>query len=130
MFGVTFASIAPEHPLVNELIADEHRPALEAFKEELAAQSADERTGENSEKKGVDTGLRVINPVNGDEVPLFAANFVLADYGTGAVMAVPAHDTRDFARQGLWIADPHGDCRAGKKPSIILTRQPGLNQVR
>ena len=97
VFGVTFCSIAPEHPLLRELVDDVHESRLQDFIDELASQDQEQRTGENAEKKGVPTGLMVRNPVNGREVPLYAANFVLADYGTGAVMAVPAHDTRDFA---------------------------------
>ncbi len=97
IFGVTFMSLAPEHALVDKIVSDEQRAAIEAFREELQGQSEEDRTGEKSEKKGVFTGAYAINPVNGDKVPIFAANFVLADYGTGAVMAVPGHDTRDFA---------------------------------
>ena len=94
---MTFMSIAPEHALVDEIVSDEQRPAVEAFRAELANLSEEERTGDQAEKKGVFTGAFAINPVNGDQVPVYVANFVLADYGTGAVMAVPAHDTRDFA---------------------------------
>ncbi len=97
VFGVTFMSIAPDHPLVADLVTEAQRPAIDALRTEIAAQSADERTGADSPKKGVATGAWCINPVNGERVPIYAANFVLADYGTGAVMAVPAHDTRDFA---------------------------------
>ena len=97
VFGVTFMSIAPEHALVDQIVSDEQRAAIEAFRAELASVSEEDRVGDASEKKGVFTGAYAINPVNGDEVPIYAANFVLADYGTGAVMAVPAHDTRDFA---------------------------------
>jgi leucyl-tRNA synthetase len=97
VFGVTFMSLAPEHPLVDQIVTDSQRAAVEAFRDELKDLSDDERTGESAQKKGVDTGAFVINPVNGDRVPVMVANFVLADYGTGAVMAVPAHDTRDFA---------------------------------
>ncbi|MHC5067940.1 MAG: leucine--tRNA ligase [Planctomycetota bacterium] len=97
VFGVTFMSIAPEHALLDTIVTQEQRSAIEAFRAELAEQSTDERTGEDAPKKGVFTGAYAINPVNGERVPVYAANFVLADYGTGAVMAVPAHDTRDFA---------------------------------
>ncbi|MDA3961025.1 MAG: leucine--tRNA ligase [Planctomycetota bacterium] len=97
VFGVTFMSVAPEHALVDQIVSTEQRAAVEAFRAELAGQSEEDRTGENAPKKGVFTGAYAVNPVNGDEVPVYVANFVLADYGTGAVMAVPAHDTRDFA---------------------------------
>ncbi|MBA3938064.1 MAG: leucine--tRNA ligase [Planctomycetes bacterium] len=96
VFGVTFLSIAPEHALLDGLVPTSHRAAVEAFKAETRAVSAHDRTGDTAEKKGVFTGAHVINPVNGERVQLWAANFVVADYGTGAVMAVPAHDTRDF----------------------------------
>ncbi len=103
IFGVTFMSMAPEHPLVDTIVTDSQRPAVEALRKELESVSAEDRVGENSPKKGVFTGACCINPVNGERVPVFVANFVLADYGTGAVMAVPAHDTRDFA-----FASAHG----------------------
>ncbi len=96
VFGVTFLSIAPEHALLEAIVPASHRAAVEAFKAETRAVSAHDRTGDTAEKKGVFTGAHVINPVNGERVQLWAANFVVADYGTGAVMAVPAHDTRDF----------------------------------
>jgi len=97
IFGVTFLSIAPEHAALARIVPASHRAAVDAFAAEVRKTSAQERTGDTAEKLGVDTGAFVINPVNGERVPLFAANFVVADYGTGAVMAVPAHDTRDFA---------------------------------
>jgi leucyl-tRNA synthetase len=97
IFGVTFMSIAPEHALLDRIVPEAHRAAIEAFRAETRAVSAYERTGDTAEKKGCFTGVHVINPANGERVPLYAANFVLADYGTGAVMAVPAHDERDFA---------------------------------
>jgi len=97
VFGVTFLSIAPEHIALTRIVPASHRAAVDAFAAEVRKTSAQDRTGDTAEKLGVATGAFVINPVNGERVPLFAANFVVADYGTGAVMAVPAHDTRDFA---------------------------------
>ena len=97
VFGVTFMSLAPEHPLVDRITTDEQQSAVQSLRDELKEVSAEDRTGDQADKKGVFTGAMVINPVNGDKIPVFIANFVLADYGTGAVMAVPAHDTRDFA---------------------------------
>jgi leucyl-tRNA synthetase len=97
LFGVTFVSIAPEHAALDKIVPAGHRAAVEAFKAEVRAVSAQDRTGDTAEKKGVFTGAHVINPANGAKVPLYAANFVVADYGTGVVMAVPAHDSRDFA---------------------------------
>jgi leucyl-tRNA synthetase len=97
IFGVTFVSIAPEHALLDELVPASHKAQVEAFRIATRAVSEHDRIGEEAEKKGVFTGIHLINPINGTQVPLWAANFVLLEYGTGAVMAVPAHDTRDFA---------------------------------
>ncbi len=97
VFGVTFMSLAPEHELVDRIVTEAQRPAIEAFRAELAGQSEEERCGDQSPKRGVFTGAYAINPASGEAVPVYAANFVLAGYGTGAVMAVPAHDSRDFA---------------------------------
>ena len=107
IYGVTFMAIAPEAPLMRRLL--EHCPnraAVEAYTEKALRKSEIERTAEGVEKDGVDTGLHVQNPFNGAAVPLYVADYVLAGYGSGAVMAVPAHDTRDFAfarRYGLPI---------------------------
>jgi leucyl-tRNA synthetase len=97
VFGVTFMSIAPEHAVLDKIVPASHRAEVERFRAEARAVSAQERMGDTAEKKGCFTGAHVINPVNGEKVPLYAANFVVADYGTGVVMAVPAHDERDFA---------------------------------
>ncbi len=97
IFGVTFMSVAPEHRLLDRIVPASHREAVEAFKTVVKNVPANERTGDTAEKKGVFTGAYALNPVNGRKVPLYAANFVIADYGTGAVMAVPAHDDRDHA---------------------------------
>jgi leucyl-tRNA synthetase len=97
LYGVTFMSVAPEHPLAAELgELGGRREAVEAFIEEMAAQDEDERLGENAPKRGCFTGAHVQHPLTGDRVPIYLANFVVATYGTGAVMAVPAHDQRDF----------------------------------
>ncbi len=97
VFGVTFVSIAPEHAALDKIVPASHRAAVEAFKTEVRNVPANERTGDTAEKKGVFTGAYAVNPVNGKAVPIYAANFVVADYGTGVVMAVPAHDDRDHA---------------------------------
>ncbi len=97
IFGVTFMSLAPEHPLINELIeGTEHEQPVSDFVERVRGQSTIERTSEGTEKEGIFTGRYVINPVNGERVPLWVSNYALMGYGTGAVMAVPAHDQRDF----------------------------------
>ncbi|MBN1115246.1 MAG: leucine--tRNA ligase [Oligoflexia bacterium] len=97
IFGVTFMSIAPEHPMVRELCKGkkQEKEVLE-FVQRMRRTSKIERTAEGGVKEGVFTGAYAINPLNNEKVPVYVANFVLLDYGTGAVMAVPAHDTRDF----------------------------------
>jgi leucyl-tRNA synthetase len=96
LFGATFMSLAPEHPLALDLTTDERRPAVEAFIARIKKQDKAKRTSEDFEKEGVFTGSYCINPVTRARMPIFLANFVLMDYGTGAVMAVPTHDQRDF----------------------------------
>ncbi len=97
LWGVTFFLLAPEHPLADELTRDTpHEKDLAAFRERLRGVSDIERTAMEAEKEGVFTGAYAVNPVSGEEVPIWVANFVLMEYGTGAVMAVPAHDQRDF----------------------------------
>jgi len=94
LMGVTYVAVAPEHPLA--LQAAESNPELTAFIEECKVMETSEAAMETMEKKGVDTGLKATHPITGEQVPVFAANFVLMGYGEGAVMAVPAHDQRDF----------------------------------
>ena len=95
LFGVTYAVIAPEHPIVEEIVLKEN-PSLKAAVDKMINEDKINRTAEDKEKEGMFTGLYVINPVNNEKVPLWIGNYVLMDYGTGAVMAVPAHDERDF----------------------------------
>ncbi|HWU75694.1 MAG TPA: leucine--tRNA ligase [Rhodanobacter sp.] len=99
LMGVTFLSIAAEHPLAQ--YAAQARPQLAGFIAELRQGGVSEAELETQEKRGMDTGLRAIHPISGDELPVYVANFVLMNYGTGAVMAVPGHDQRDweFARR-------------------------------
>ena len=97
LFGVTFMTLAPEHPLVEQLIAGrENEEEIRAFIEKTRNMDRLDRQSETLEKEGVFTGAYCINPFTGDRVPVWLGNFVLAEYGTGAVMAVPAHDQRDF----------------------------------
>jgi leucyl-tRNA synthetase len=96
LYGATFMSLAPEHPLVPTLITADQAAAVAAFLAELEHQNMVDRAAGELEKKGVFTGSYAINPVTEEEIPIFLANFVLMGYGTGAVMAVPAHDQRDF----------------------------------
>ncbi len=97
LFGATYMVLAPEHPLVPKLVKGTPKEAeVKAFIDKIKKQSSLDRTGENAEKLGLDTGIKAVNPVNGKSIPVFIANYVLMEYGTGAIMAVPAHDTRDF----------------------------------
>ncbi len=97
IFGCSAVFVAPEHPLVNDLLENSKEPTrLRAEVERLKASSVRTRVEVNMAKVGADTGFTARNPYNGEEVPIWIANFVLMDYGTGAVMAVPAHDERDF----------------------------------
>jgi leucyl-tRNA synthetase len=96
LFGCTYMVLAPEHPLVATLTTAENREALEAYQRRAAAKSDLERTDLAKDKSGVFTGSYAINPVNGARVPIWVADYVLMGYGTGAIMAVPAHDERDY----------------------------------
>ncbi len=96
IFGATFLVIAPEHPLARSLATDEMRESVEAYIADAVKKSEIERQSEGKEKTGVWTGSYAINPANGDKVPVWVADYVLGGYGTGAVMAVPAHDERDY----------------------------------
>jgi leucyl-tRNA synthetase len=97
LFGATYMVMAPEHPLVAALVkGTAQEKEVAAVIEKVKKQSNLDRIGENAEKTGVDTGIKAINPVNGKVIPVYIANYVLMNYGTGAIMAVPAHDTRDF----------------------------------
>jgi len=97
IFGVTFLALSPEHPIV-EYIAERSpaRAEIESFVASCMAQTAREQAAAGAEKEGIDTGLLAVNPVNGQRVPIWIANYVLMEYGTGAIMGVPAHDQRDF----------------------------------
>ena len=101
LFGATYMVISPEHKLVDLITTPEQRAAVHAYKTEVAKKSDLERTELAKEKTGVFTGAHAINPVTGDKIPVWIADYVLASYGTGAIMAVPGHDTRDleFARK-------------------------------
>jgi leucyl-tRNA synthetase len=97
LFGATFFVVAPEHPLIDRLAAGtEHEEAVRDYVNESARASAEERADEERQKTGVPLGREVVNPVNGERIPMFVAEYVLMEYGTGAIMAVPAHDERDY----------------------------------
>ena len=96
LFGASYVALAPEHPLVSQLVNADTRAKVESYVQ-AAQQKSDVERQENKDKTGVFTGSYVINPVNGQKLPIWVADYVLSGYGTGAVMAVPAHDERDFA---------------------------------
>lgn len=97
VYGVTYVVLAPEHPLVPQVTTPDQAEAVLAFQDLVAAQSELERTAEDKPKRGVPTGGMAINPFTGEAIPIWIADYVLYEYGTGAVMGVPAHDLRDFA---------------------------------
>ncbi|RZZ86739.1 leucine--tRNA ligase [Pseudoxanthomonas winnipegensis] len=124
LMGVTFVSIAGEHPLALKAAAD--NPELAAFLEQLKLGGVSEAELETQEKRGMDTGLKAVHPITGQTVPVWVANFVLMGYGTGAVMAVPGHDQRDFefaTKYGLPIVqvielkEPRNEAEASYDPT-------------
>ncbi|WP_193195310.1 leucine--tRNA ligase [Nostoc sp. MG11] len=96
VYGVSYLVLAPEHPFTKRVTTKEQQAAVETFIKEVSNQSELERTAEDKPKRGIPTGGKVINPFTGEEVPIWIADYVLYEYGTGAVMGVPAHDVRDF----------------------------------
>ncbi len=116
VFGATYMVLAPEHPLVEEFMELSRREEeLQDFIEQVSQQEEQERTSPESEKIGIDTGVKALNPLSGEEIPIFIANYVLMGYGTGAIMAVPAHDQRDYDFavkydiQVRQVIEPEGD---------------------
>ncbi|MCQ2799866.1 MAG: leucine--tRNA ligase [Bacilli bacterium] len=103
LFGCTYCCLAPEHPLVKKLVSDAQKEAVEAYVTEASKKSDLMRTSLEKDKNGVYLGVNAINPINGKEIPVYVADYVLGSYGTGAVMAVPTHDERDYA-----FAKKHG----------------------
>ncbi len=97
LFGATYMVLSPEHELVPSITTAEQKDAVEAYQAACAAKSDLERTADQKEKTGVFTGAYAVNPVNGKQIPIWIADYVLTGYGTGAIMAVPAHDSRDYA---------------------------------
>ena len=97
IFGATFLVLAPEHPLALQLATDEYKESVRAYVKSAVKKSEIERTNDTKEKTGVFTGAYALNPVSGEKVPIWVADYVLGGYGTGAVMGVPGHDERDFA---------------------------------
>lgn len=96
LFGATYMVLAPEHPLVDRLVTEEYRKQIEEYRQRVAETSEEDRIAGRGEKSGVFTGGYATNPVNGDQIPVWIADYVLISYGTGAIMAVPGHDQRDL----------------------------------
>ncbi len=96
LFGATYMVIAPEHPMVDEIVTADKKEEVENYVKAAALKSDLDRTDLAKDKTGVFTGRYAINPVNNQPIPIWVADYVLMGYGTGAIMAVPAHDTRDF----------------------------------
>jgi leucyl-tRNA synthetase len=96
LYGATYMVLAPEHPLMDLITHPDRREAVKAYRDEIAGRSDRDRMADAKEKTGVDTGAFAINPVNDERIPIFIADYVMMGYGTGAIMAVPAHDQRDF----------------------------------
>ena len=138
-FGMTFAVISPEHPRVDELTTEGQRTAVDAFRASISGRSDIERqsTEGSLDKRGVATGSRVVNPFTGQAIPIFLADYVLMTYGTGAIMAVPGQDQRDweFAKaHGCEIIrtvqppeDFNGDAYVGEGPAINSAFLDGMN---
>lgn len=129
VYGVTYVVLAPEHPLTRSVTTPEQQAAVEAFIQEVSAQSELERTAEDKPKRGIPTGGKAINPFTQEEIPIWIADYVLYEYGTGAVMGVPAHDVRDFkfaTEKNLPIKVvivPEGDASA---PLEAAYTEPGI----
>lgn len=96
LFGATYAVLAPEHPLVEKIVSPDHQDAVQTYVEKALNKSDLERTDLAKDKSGVFTGSYAINPINGEKLPIWVADYVLMSYGSGAIMAVPAHDERDY----------------------------------
>jgi leucyl-tRNA synthetase len=135
LFGATYMVLSPEHPLVEKITTPEQRAAVQKYQAEAARKSDMERTELSKTKTGVFTGASAINPVNGAKVPVWIADYVLVSYGTGAIMAVPAHDLRDweFARAfGLPIVEvvrPPADWKPSKDEVALAFEEGGRKRV-
>src|SRR5438477_21386 len=134
LFGATFMVLAPEHPLVEKITTEKHRARVREYVEQARKETEIERMSTERDKTGVATGGFAINPMNGEKIPIWVADYVLVTYGTGAIMAVPAHDERDFEFAGRYdlpivqvIAPPaeHGVLReAYEGPGVLVNSGP------
>ncbi|MEQ8786598.1 MAG: leucine--tRNA ligase [Pirellulaceae bacterium] len=128
LFGATYMVIAPEHPFVERLTTDEQKVDVEKYRQQAASKSDRERSEDSKTKTGVFTGSCATNPVNGEQVPIWIADYVLISYGTGAIMAVPAHDTRDmeFAQAYdipiIAVVDP-GDAADVDREAVLTAKE-------
>jgi leucyl-tRNA synthetase len=128
LYGATYMVIAPEHPFVDQLTTPDQQDAIRIYRDQAASKSDRERTENAKDKTGVWTGSCAINPINGKPVPIYIADYVLISYGTGAIMAVPAHDTRDFEFATTYdipivaVVDP-GDGFDGDRQAVIDGQQ-------
>ena len=120
LWGATFMVLSPEHPLIESLTTPEQSSAVQAYRQAAANLSTIDRTAEGREKTGVWTGSYAINPVNQQKIPIWTADYVMMDYGTGAIMAVPAHDQRDFEFARKFdlpikvVVQPEGSAQSGE----------------
>jgi leucyl-tRNA synthetase/REP element-mobilizing transposase RayT len=122
LFGATYMVLAPEHPLVPQITTAEQKEAVEAYRKSCASKSDLDRGDLNKDKSGVPTGAHATNPVNGEEIPVWIADYVMMGYGTGAIMAVPAHDERDFefaTKFGLGIKNVVGKGERGRPARLF-----------
>ena len=135
LFGATYMILAPEHPLVSTITTGEQKEAIEKYRAAVASKSDLDRTELNKEKTGVFTGAHAINPVNGERIPIWIADYVLMGYGTGAIMAVPAHDERDFEfakkfelpiREVVRPTEPCEGCFSGEGVAVNSSFLDGL----
>lgn len=139
LFGATFIVLAPEHPLVTKVTAKDHKTQVENYIKQTQSKSDIERQETGREKSGVFTGVYAINPVNHEPIPIWVADYVLYGYGTGAIMAVPGHDQRDFefaTKFGLpvkYVVEPtFGEAQGDetyKKVAFIALRNPKTNEI-
>ena len=141
LFGATFMVLAPEHPLVIPLTAPDKRAAVDAYIEQARRRTEIDRLSTDREKTGLAIGADAINPINGERIPIFIADYVLSGYGTGAIMAVPAHDERDFAfatrfalpirrvvaAPGTEAGDPMADAYVAHTPDERLVNSEGFD---
>ncbi len=128
LFGVTYVVMAPEHPYLDTLVTPGQKKDVEAYRMEAAKKNEIDRLSVSREKTGVFTGAYAVNPVNGEEVPIWVSDYVLMTYGTGLVMAVPAHDERDFefaSKYGLEIRRVISETKGDETPIEAAYTEPG-----